>query len=112
MKRRSFLKGLVGLLGVAACGGARAATTPLRDQRPTRTFGRLPEGGLELKPGESFTVQGDPLGCGKTQPSKFGNPTFIGKSFVLEDQTMYIRREAYVMEFFAYETRNVLPNSK
>ncbi len=34
----------------------------------------------------------------------FADPKFIGKSFVLEDTTMYIRREAYLIEFFAYET--------
>ena len=34
----------------------------------------------------------------------FADPKFIGKSYVLEDTTMYIRREAYMMEFFAYET--------
>jgi len=34
----------------------------------------------------------------------FADPKFIGKSFVLEDTTMYIRREAYMLEFFAYET--------
>lgn len=35
---------------------------------------------------------------------QFADPKFIGKSFVLEDTTMYIRREAYMLEFFAYET--------
>ena len=34
----------------------------------------------------------------------FADPKFIGKSFTLEDTTMYIRREAYMLEFFAYET--------
>ena len=34
----------------------------------------------------------------------FADPKFIGKSFILEDTTMYIRREAYMLEFFAYET--------
>lgn len=34
----------------------------------------------------------------------FGDPKFIGKSYTLEDVTMYIRREAYLLEFFAYET--------
>jgi len=34
----------------------------------------------------------------------FADPKFIGKSYVLEDTTMYIRREAYMLEFFAYET--------
>ena len=34
----------------------------------------------------------------------FADPKFIGKSYVLEDTTMYIRREAYMIEFFAYET--------
>lgn len=34
----------------------------------------------------------------------FADPKFIGKSYVLEDTTLYIRREAYMLEFFAYET--------
>lgn len=34
----------------------------------------------------------------------FADPKFIGKNFQLEDTTMYIRREAYMLEFFAYET--------
>jgi hypothetical protein len=34
----------------------------------------------------------------------FADPKFIGKSYLLEDTTMYIKREAYLLEFFAYET--------
>jgi hypothetical protein len=34
----------------------------------------------------------------------FADPKFIGKHYILEDTTMYIRREAYMLEFFAYET--------
>ena len=34
----------------------------------------------------------------------FADPKFIGKSFMLEDTTMYIRREAYMLEFFSYQT--------
>lgn len=34
----------------------------------------------------------------------FADPKFIGKSYVLEDTTMYIKREAFMLEFFAYET--------
>lgn len=34
----------------------------------------------------------------------FADPKFIGKSYLLEDTTMYIRREAYMIEFFAYQT--------
>jgi hypothetical protein len=34
----------------------------------------------------------------------FADPKFIGKSYTLEDTTMYIKREAYLLEFFAYET--------
>lgn len=34
----------------------------------------------------------------------FADPKFIGKSFLLEDTTMYIKREAFMLEFFAYET--------
>ena len=33
----------------------------------------------------------------------FADPSFIGKLYVLEDTTMYIRREAFFIEFFAYE---------
>jgi hypothetical protein len=34
----------------------------------------------------------------------FADPKFMGKSYTLEDTTMYIRREAYMLEFFSYET--------
>ena len=34
----------------------------------------------------------------------FSDPKFIGKSFLLEETTMYIRREAWMLEFFCYET--------
>jgi len=34
----------------------------------------------------------------------FADPKFIGKHYTLEDVTMYIRREAFMLEFFAYET--------
>ncbi len=34
----------------------------------------------------------------------FSDPKFIGKSLTLEDTTMYIKREAYMLEFFAYQT--------
>lgn len=34
----------------------------------------------------------------------FADPKFIGKSYILEDVTMYIRREAYMLEFFSYES--------
>jgi len=34
----------------------------------------------------------------------FADPKFIGKNYLLEDTTMYIRREAYMIEFFAYQT--------
>jgi hypothetical protein len=34
----------------------------------------------------------------------FSDPKFIGKSYSLEDTTMYIKREAYLLEFFAYQT--------
>lgn len=34
----------------------------------------------------------------------FADPRFIGKSFILEDSTMHVRRDAYMIEFFAYET--------
>ena len=34
----------------------------------------------------------------------FADPKFMGKSYVLEDTTMYIERKAYMLEFFAYET--------
>jgi len=34
----------------------------------------------------------------------FADPKFIGKFYTLEDATMYIRREAYMIEFFSYES--------
>ena len=34
----------------------------------------------------------------------YSDPKFIGKSYLLEDTTMYIKREAFMLEFFAYET--------
>ncbi len=34
----------------------------------------------------------------------FADPKFIGKSYSLEDTTMYIKRDAYMLEFFAYQT--------
>jgi len=34
----------------------------------------------------------------------FADPKFVGKSFLLEDTTLYIDRKAYMLEFFAYET--------
>jgi hypothetical protein len=34
----------------------------------------------------------------------FADPKFIGKFFSLEDVTMYIRREAFMIEFYAYES--------
>ena len=34
----------------------------------------------------------------------FADPRFIGKSYILEDTTMHVKREAYMIEFFAYET--------
>lgn len=33
----------------------------------------------------------------------FADPTFMGKSFSLEDVVMYIERKAFMLEFFAYE---------
>ena len=41
----------------------------------------------------------------------FSDPTFIGKSFVLEDTLMYIKRESYHLEFFTYDpmTETVAP---
>jgi len=34
----------------------------------------------------------------------FADPRFIGKSYLLEDTTMHVKREAYMLEFFCYET--------
>jgi hypothetical protein len=34
----------------------------------------------------------------------FADPKFIGKSFELQPPTMYVKREAYLMEFFLWET--------
>lgn len=33
---------------------------------------------------------------------QFANPKFMGKFYTLEDVTMYLRREAFMLEFFAY----------
>lgn len=33
----------------------------------------------------------------------FADPKFIGKLYILEDTTMYVRRESFFIEFFAYE---------
>lgn len=35
----------------------------------------------------------------------YSDPKFIGKYYILEDTTMYIRREAYMLEYFAYQTQ-------
>lgn len=35
----------------------------------------------------------------------FASPEFIGKSFVLEDTTMYLDKRAFLIEFFAYAER-------
>lgn len=32
----------------------------------------------------------------------FASPEFLGKSYVLEDTTMYVDKRAYNLEFFAY----------
>jgi len=34
----------------------------------------------------------------------FASPKFIGKNYELEPTTLYIRREAYMLEYFAYQT--------
>lgn len=34
----------------------------------------------------------------------FADPDFIGKHCAIEDTTMYIKREAFMLEFFAYQT--------
>lgn len=34
----------------------------------------------------------------------FADPRFIGKFYVLEDTTMHLKREAYIISFFNYET--------
>lgn len=34
----------------------------------------------------------------------FADPKFLGKFLTLEDTTMYIRREAFMLEFYSYET--------
>jgi hypothetical protein len=34
----------------------------------------------------------------------FADPKFLGKNLLLEDTTMYIKREYFMLEFFAYET--------
>ncbi len=47
---------------------------------------------------------GDILLSSSPQRARFGNPAFIGKSYVLDDESIYVPREAYNLEFFAYET--------
>jgi hypothetical protein len=49
-----------------------------------------------------ITIKRDLVGDDETY--MFADPKFIGKSYLLEDTTMYIKREAYMLEFFAYET--------
>lgn len=34
----------------------------------------------------------------------FADPKFLGKHLMLEDTTMYVRREAYFLEFFSYQS--------
>ncbi len=34
----------------------------------------------------------------------YADPKFIGKVYLLEDTTLYAKREAYMLEFFAYES--------
>jgi hypothetical protein len=34
----------------------------------------------------------------------FSDPKFIGKSFILEDCTMFVKREYFMLEYFAYES--------
>ena len=34
----------------------------------------------------------------------FADPKFLGKAYVLEDTTMHIRKDAYMLSFFAWET--------
>ena len=34
----------------------------------------------------------------------FAEPKFLGKFFVLTDTTMHIKREAFMLEFYAYES--------
>lgn len=35
---------------------------------------------------------------------QFADPEFIGKNLILEEVTMFIKREAFMLEFYAYET--------
>ena len=35
---------------------------------------------------------------------QYADPKFLGKFLILEDATMYIKREAYMLEFFAYQS--------
>jgi hypothetical protein len=34
----------------------------------------------------------------------FTEPKFLGKHFLLEDTTMWLKREAFMLEFFSYQT--------
>ena len=77
-------------------------------------FDRL-EGGGDIS--ESMFVDGFQqkklLGCSWIVTNKvalvaegefwlFASPEFLGKSFILEDTTMYVEKKAYNLEFFAY----------
>lgn len=103
MLRRDFLKTLAGALGAATlpllaapAAAARKVTPRLVDD--SAAFEDLRKWGIdeidEVTRREIMSSGHKPL----------GDPTFIGKSFLLEDETLYIRREAVQLEFFAYET--------
>ena len=51
---------------------------------------------ITIKSGDGFVQD--------TEMYMFSDPKFIGKHYQLEDTTMHIKREAYMLEFFAYET--------
>jgi hypothetical protein len=34
----------------------------------------------------------------------FSSPPFLGKNFLLEDTTLWLKREAFMIEFFSYQT--------
>jgi hypothetical protein len=48
-----------------------------------------------------ITIKRDLVGDGTMY--MFAEPKFLGKFFILEDTTMHIKKEAYMLNFFAYE---------
>lgn len=87
MLRRHFLQNaLAGLVGLAIAPAVKLIEIA--------TPSPVPPPLLVPSPAEALPIT----------VSKFADPKFIGKSFTLIDESLYVRREAYMIEFFAYET--------